>query len=424
MRVAPGGIGRNHRPGLGLAIALQQRHAEADEEAPHLGFQPRPARDRRAQPAAEAGADVRRTSRSSSGCASRAGERKRLAGGPRRPSAMRPVEQPAPPCRLARHLGKDAAADDLQHARHHRHDGRTDRQHIGRQRFDPARVDDFGTGPEQEELAGRMLVAVRQRQEGQIDLVGDRRQCRQQVIGAAAVGQDRPVRQHRPLRRAAGAGGIDQAGQRLGRDNRCLGGHVAGIALVGDQRRPGRHGHTGAGKRLHRDQHVERAGKRHPAGQRGGRDHGHAGARIAQDMGVVGHRVGGVGGDRDSADRHQRGLDDRVFGAVLRDDHDAVARRHAGGAQAPGNAGGVAGECAPGHSPPGAVAPDAQHRPFRPCEGPVEHHRRQIPPLRQPLCVLNPVCGTRPGTPLTTVRHDTPARPNSDRPHPNAVAAL
>ena len=267
----------------------------------------------------------------------------------------------------------------------------------------PAGIDHLGAGPEQEELAGGVLVAVRQRQEGQVDLLRAQRQRRQHVVGAAAVRQDRAVRQHHPLGRAAGAGGVDQAGQRVGGDRRRLGGDVVGVARVGDQRRPGGDGQRRVGRTAPCDQQVERAGQRHPLGQRGGRHHRHAGAGIAQDMGVVGHRVGGVGRHRHRPDGHQRGLDDRVFGPVLRHDHHPVARRHAGGAQRPRHA----------RRPGGRIRPRscrARRRRARraasagpaSCARPVEHHRRQVRPLRQIRAGSHP-------------HSDTPARSRAAR---------
>ena len=83
----------------------------------------------------------------------------------------RPVEQALPERRLPRHLGQDAHADHLQHPRHRGQDRWTDRQHVGRQMLDPAGIDDLGAEAEQEELPDGVLVAVRDRQVGQVDLV-------------------------------------------------------------------------------------------------------------------------------------------------------------------------------------------------------------------------------------------------------------
>ncbi len=172
----------------------------------------------------------------------------------------------------------------------------------------PRRVHDFGAQAEHEELAGGMLVAVRQRQERQIGFAGEAQRAGE-FEGAAAVRQDRPVRQHHPARCAAGARGVDQASQCAGRDHfRNLNG-IGEIARVGHEVVPGEHAKTLGGKflppclkSLHCHQEIERACLRHPFGQGGFRHDRRAGAAVAQDMRVVLDGVGGVDGHRHGAD--------------------------------------------------------------------------------------------------------------------------
>ena len=197
------------------------------------------------------------------------------------------------------------------------------------------------------------------------------------------------MRQHHALGRAAGAGGVDQAGQRVGRDRRRLQRDVVGRRRIGDQSRPVHQPWRAAGvirRSIDHHQQIEAAGLSAGLAQRagecrGGHD-GRARAGIAQDVGVIGDGVGGVGRHRHRADRHQRGLGDRVFRPVLRHDHHPVAGGHAGGAQMPRAGRGHAAELAPGDGVPGAVAECAQQGLVRPGAGQREHHRRQIGPGR------------------------------------------
>ena len=135
--------------------------------------------------------------------------------------------------RFPRHLGQDAGPDHLQHARHRGQDRRPHRQHVGRQMFDPAGIDDLGADAGKEELADRMLVAVDKRQVGQVDFVLQAQRA-DQFEGAAAVGQDAAVRQHHAPGCAAGAGCVDQAGQG-GRRDRAASASISSGGEVADQ---------------------------------------------------------------------------------------------------------------------------------------------------------------------------------------------
>ena len=123
-------------------------------------------------------------------------------------------------------------------------------------------------------------------------------------------------------------------------------------------------------------------------------------AAIAQDVRVIGHGVGGVGRHRHGAQRHQRGLGDRIFRPVLRNDHHPIACRHARRAQMPGAGCRHAAELAPGDGMPGAVAEAAQQGLVRPGPGEREHHRRQIWPGRIVLHVTSRLPGLRRAQPF------------------------
>ena len=191
------------------------------------------------------------------------------------------------------------------------------------------------------------------------------------------------MRQHHALRCAAGAGGVDQAGQGLAVDIGRFGRDIIGGLVVGDQAVPGGgawdvlpwHG-------LYGDQQIEPAGLRggfpHPSGQGSGGDNGDADAGIAQHMGVIGHRVGGVGRHRHGADGQQGGFGNWIFRPIFRDNQHPIPGLHPGRAQPACDAGGLAGEVAPGDAVPRPAAPGAQHRPVRPGFGAVEHHDRQV----------------------------------------------
>jgi len=188
------------------------------------------------------------------------------------------MEQRLFPRRLPPDLQQHAGADQLQHARHHGHDGGTDRQHVGGQVLDPAAIDDLGPEARQEELADGVLETVRQRQERQIGLVAQAQRAHQ-LKGAAAIGQDGPVRQHHAARQTGGAAGVDQAGERAGRDFVGLGGDVVGRYAVGLQA-----GEQRAAAGLHAEQPVEPAGQRragqHAVGECGRGSNGHSGAAV------------------------------------------------------------------------------------------------------------------------------------------------
>ena len=301
---------------------------------------------------------------------------------------QRPAEQRLPPGRLAGYLRQHAAADHLEDARHGRQDGRAHRQHVGRQMLDAAAIYDFGADTWQEEQSDRVFVAVRDRQVRQIHLILQS-QRPQQLGRAAAVGQDRSVRQHHALGRAAGTGGVDQTGERVGGDGRGFQRDVVGRRRVGDQCGPV-HQPRRAGRVVRRpvDHHQQVEPTRQSpcraqrAGEgRGGNDRRPC-ARVTQDVRVIGHCVGCVGRYRHRAQSHQGGFGDRVFRSVLRHDQHAVACRHTGRAQMPGAGRRHAAELLPCGLVPRAVAEAAEQGLVRPGAGEREHHGGQVWPDR------------------------------------------
>ncbi len=286
------------------------------------------------------------------------------------------------------HMGQDACADHIQHARHHRHDRGPDRQHVGRQMFDAPGVGDFGADAEQEELARRVFVAVRQRQEGQIHLAPQPKRA-QQFERTAAIRQDGAVRQHDPLRRAASARGVDEARQRGRRDTRRRLRHVIGRAVgLRDQARPGPHGGRCRRAFVHRHQHVEGPRLQQPCGQCGCGGNRHACAGVAQQMRVIRDGVGDVGRHRHGGEGQQRRLGDRELGAVLADQQHAVTGRHAGRAQRACRRRRESAETAPVHPLPGAIAMEPQHGAVRPVPRAREHQGGEIRPVRVALVLV------------------------------------
>ena len=390
---AQGGDGRDYRACFGLAVALHHGDAEALEEAADLGLQAGAAADDGAQSAAEAGADFaaddaleQRVDQAFPG-----GEGEVL--GAFAADGDGAVEQLLLPLRLTRDLGEDAAADHFEHAGDHRHDGGADGDHVDGEVFDAAGVDDFGAGDRQEEAADGVFVGVRERQEGEVDLAL-RVQRAQQFVGAAAVGDDGAVRQHDAAGRAGGAGGVDDDGEGACGDFGGFLGDVGEIEVLGDHRLPVAHIDAVELALFHADQQIEPAGLfcggGHLGCQRRGGDDGGGGAAVSEHVGVIRHRVGGVGGHRHGADRLQGHFGDGEFRSVLAYQQHAIAGLNAGGAQGAGHGGDADGEAEPAHPPPTALPRPAQQGPIVPITGEGEHHRGYVRPARHSLHCFSP----------------------------------
>ena len=254
--------------------------------------------------------------------------------------------------------------------------------------LDPAAIDDLGADAGQEEHPDRVFVAVRDRQIRQVDLILQS-QRPQQLGCAAAIGQDRPMRQHDPLGRAAGAGGVDQTGECVGGYGRGLQRDVVGRGRVSHQRGPVHQPRRPARvvrRPVDHHQQIEPARQSsrltQGAGEgRGGNDRCPR-TGVTQDMRVIRHGIGRVGRHRHGAQRHQRGFGDRIFRPVLRHDQHAVARRDARRAQMAGAGCRHAAELAPRGGVPGTVAETAEQGPVRPGAREREHHGGQVWPGR------------------------------------------
>ncbi len=113
-------------------------------------------------------------------------------------------------------LALDAAQDALVHGliepRHRRHDGRAHLDHVAGQRLDALGEIDLGAQRDREHQPAGVLVGMRQRQEREEDLVAEADGL-EQAAGAIAIGEDIAVRGHHALGQAAGARGVDDAGE-------------------------------------------------------------------------------------------------------------------------------------------------------------------------------------------------------------------
>ena len=265
-----------------------------------------------------------------------------------------------PQRRLPRHLGQHAVADHLQHARHHGHDGRADAS-AGRRPGARPRAHRRSRCRCWAGRTGRRCARSCARRAGR---TGRSRPCSRSGRSSSNAPRqfDRIERcgSITPFGRAAGAGGVDQAGQRRGGDAGRFQRDVVGRR--GD-RRPARPREQPTGEppaaapaAIHDHQQVQAAGRR-PASRslpaRTAVETMAARAPLSRRICAWSvDRVGGVGGHRHGADRHQRGLGDRVFRAVLRDDHHPVAGGHPGGAQLPRAGRRQPAELAPGDAVP------------------------------------------------------------------------
>ena len=371
------------------------RHAQRQEEPPDLRFQPRAAGHRGAQPAAEAGADL--------------GAHQPVQQRIGQPVAAMTARSPSTRLHAERHgaRGTAPAASGFCRATWASTRARitsstrgTAVMMVGRtvsmsaaRCSTPRAIDDLGADAGQEELPDGVLEAVRERQVGQVDLVLQPQRTHQ-FEGAPAVRQDR-----------SGAAASRPSARR--RCRRCRSGRPAHRAGSPPPRRRCRPAARRRATRAAQGSDARRplgavGGRPSPPAGRGRRSRRPArsrsaraavetiaarGAAVAQDVGVIVDGVGGVGRHRHGADRHQRGLGDRVFRPVLGTDQHPVAGRHAGGAQAAARRTAACGRIRPRscrarrrRGTPAASACSAR------C-APGEHHRGQIRPGRVALHV-------------------------------------
>jgi hypothetical protein len=92
-------------------------------------------------------------------------------------------------------------------------------------------------------------------------------------------------------------------------------------------------------------------------------------------MGVIAGRVGGVGGDRHRACRHDRKIGDAEFPPVFADQHHPVAGEHTIGAQPRRQSRDLARHAGPAVRRPLAVRLGPQERPVAKLRGAGKEHR-------------------------------------------------
>jgi len=263
-------------------------------------------------------------------------------------------------------------------ARHHRHDGGAHGLHVVGEVLDPGGVDDLHPHRRQQELANGVLEAMRRRQKRKIDLILQLEPAHH-LGHSRDVRQDRTVRQHHPACRAGSAGGVDQTGEILRRNLRRRGDDIIWRLLRHERRRQI---DFAVARIVDYQQMGQRCGRRRCRAQPGGQhavagDRNHR-PRVAQDVRVVGDRVGGVGRHRDCAERHQRHFRHQQLGAIVGHHHHADSGRDRQFLQKPGARRGPAGEFAPAQTLPGTLGAMAQHRPFGPHAGASEQQTGKI----------------------------------------------
>ena len=318
-------------------IAMPERQVEP----PHLRLQPRPAGHRRDQPAAEprphlgAHQPVQQRVQQAFGRTTAARRRRASTRSPARgeqrlpPRLLRARPGPArgrgsPPARAAPRSGWSAGPSACRRpgARRRGHKRSRCRCWAGRTARRCARSCARAAGrTDTPRPAGAAAAPARRR--------------RGSSTGWSGAAASPPWARRRCPRcrsgRRAPSGGMSAASAAM-----SSGGAVSAISCGPGSRRGGRRGLRRA---VHDHQQVQRrrpAPRPAAAGRRTGRRTRWRRARplVAQDMGVVVDGVGRVGRHRHGADRHQRGLGDRIFRPVLGDDQHPVAGATPGRAQA------------------------------------------------------------------------------------------
>ena len=270
---------------------------------------------------------------------------------------------------------------------HRRHDGGLGLGHVGAQGFDALGVIDLGTDRKREELPRRVLIGMRQRQEGKKNLVAQVKLA-EGIFRAPTIMHDGAVVQHHTLRRAAGAGRIYNAGRVIALPASDFGGNVecsrrpVGQNVVPDVQIDAEM-LTDAG-RLHGDHEIHVVG---PVGrgqeifrQPARRDDGTLGPTVFGHVQVIVLGVGGIGGNRDPTDRHDGNVCNEPFGTVFRDQYHPVADLQPQVFQATGQGDNLLGGLAPRYGVEGSFLLRPQERGVSVPHHPVEKHRCQIGP--------------------------------------------
>ena len=221
--------------------------------------------------------------------------------------------------------------------------------------------------------------------------------------------------QHDALRRAAGAGGVDQARERVAVDparvvDRRSGAGGQRLVPAGDGRPGARRGRRFDGDHPPQRRRVRRGGEQ-PFAERRARHDGHDGARVRQHVRVVARGVGGIRRHGDSAGGHDGEVGDRPVRRVFRTQQHPVARRQAPGPEGAGQRAHPVRRLAPRQRPPRAVALLPDERSVAEAFGLGEEHRHQIGPavqLHRPTS-RPPVgtCASAGYTPSGTEREET-----------------
>ncbi len=263
----------------------------------------------------------------------------------------------------------------FEQARHHHHHGGAHFLDIAGELVQAFGIIDFAAETDGDELAGGVFVGVGWRQERQEHVAA----VFGEIIGhdihrARDIVQDGAVVLADAARGAAGAGGVNQAGEIAALHFRARG-HGFYIGRVGGEE--GCHIQHGdvAGlpelQRLDADDGVAVAGLIHGFHQHagelvGGNDRGDR-AAVFEDVQVIAAGVGGVGGDGDGLRCHDREIPQAEFRAVFGDEHDAITGLDAVRHQRIGQRGDDFGRALPAGGVPAAIL-------FAPQEGGVAQH--------------------------------------------------
>ena len=381
-------VAAHDRRGFGLAVALQQPEPERAEEQADLVVERRAARHQPLQPPAEALPNFGPHQPVDDSVHHALAESERV-GALDLAAAERDglAEQPGPQPAGLRDAARDPAVHRLVEPGHGGHDGRAHLGHVARQLLDGFGVVDLGADGNREHQPGRVFVGVRQRQEGEEHLV-IHAELEQDMVGALAVAEDRAMAQHHALGRAAGAGGVDQAGRVAAREVFGGGGDfVRRAVMAGERFLPIGVGETRRGavrQRLHGQHRGQRrrlpGGGQGAPGERSGRDNRRPGAAIGHHMDVVADAVGRIGRHGDRPGGHDRHVGDPPFRAVLRNQHDPVAGRDPGIGKIARNRCRLARRFRARYRNPGVFALGPQQRPLADFPHRLEKHGRQVGP--------------------------------------------
>ena len=228
-----GPVAADHRPGLGLAIALQHRQPHRLEEQADVGIERRAPGHHRLHPPAELVANL-------------------LAQGQRQYAVHRQIERVesagiAPGLDgdgTVHQIGLEAAvfldrlhdlgAQHLEQTGDDDHDRRLHLFDVGGELFEAFGVINLGAERDREVLAAGMLIGVAGRQEGQEHLLLPAKVGRDDVDTAFDIVQDHAVVLPHPAWGATGARRVDQAGEVVAADLAGFGGGGADIGRAVD----------------------------------------------------------------------------------------------------------------------------------------------------------------------------------------------